>query len=55
MSKEQKANPFLEYGTAIENFFNLEYRLICTFFVVTLISLPQMLVFASYHSQSLDG
>lgn len=47
-----KNNPFLQYGVAIENFFNLEVWLIKIFFVLTLLSLPQMIVFASYNSNA---
>jgi len=47
-----KNNPFLEYGVAIENFFNLEVYLIKIFCVLTLLALPQMVVFASYNSNA---
>ena len=52
MSEAQKANPFLEYGIAIENFFNLECRLILIYLIVTLIALPQMIIFATFDNQS---
>ena len=48
--KSKQKNPFLEYGTAIENFFNLECALIGMFFVLTLLAIPQMIIFASYNS-----
>lgn len=49
---KNKNNPFLSYGVAIENFFNLEVWLIKIFFVLTLLALPQMIVFASYNSNA---
>ena len=48
--KSKQKNPFLEYGTAIENFFNLECHLIAMFFVLTLLAIPQMAVFLSYNA-----
>ena len=48
--KSKKTNPFLEYGVAIENFFNLETALIRIFFVLTLLCIPQMVIFACYDS-----
>ena len=48
--KSKRNNPFLEYGTAIENFFNLECHLIAMFFVLTLLAIPQMAVFLSYNA-----
>ena len=45
-----KENPFLQYGVAIENFFNLEVQMIYIFFILTLLTLPQMGIFAAYNS-----
>ena len=48
--KSKRNNPFLEYGTAIENFFNLECHLIVMFLFLTLLAIPQMAVFLSYNA-----
>ena len=40
----------MEYGIAIENFFNLELSLIVIFLVLTLVAIPQMIIFAAYDS-----
>lgn len=39
-SKVNKDNPFLQYGVAIENFFNLEVQMIYIFFILTLLTIP---------------
>ena len=41
----------MEYGTAIENFFNLECSLILMFLVLTILAVPQIAIFASYNAQ----
>ena len=42
-------NPFLEYGTAFENFFRLELSLMMMFLVLTGLATLQMIVFACYN------
>lgn len=45
----EEKHPFLKYGVAIENFFELEKWLIWTFLILTLMAIPQMTVFAVYN------
>ena len=47
-NNENKKNPYLEYGTAFENFFSLERSLMKMFLFLTILSVFQMSVFASY-------
>ena len=51
----KKENPFLQYGTAIENFFNLEYALIKMFAVLSLLALIQMVIFLTYNDTNFGG
>ena len=48
MAKPSDQNPYLQYGVAIENFFNLEVALIKIFCILSVLAIPQMIVFASY-------
>ena len=48
-SQAKKDNPFLEYGTAFENFFRLELSLMMMFLVLTGLATLQMIVFACYN------
>lgn len=47
--KEIDSNPYLQYGVAIENFFNLEVALIKIFFFISLLSIPQMIILGTYN------
>ena len=46
--KNREKNPYLQYGVAIENFFNLEVQLIKIFCVLTLLAIPQMIVLYTF-------
>ena len=50
--KTDKDKLFLEYGIAIENFFNLQKSMIKIYFILTLLAIPQMAVFASYNANA---
>jgi len=47
--KQIDSNPYLQYGVAIENFFNLEVSLIKIFFFISLLSIPQMIILGTYN------
>jgi len=49
MGKRHDGNPFLEFGIAFENFFNLQVQLIKLLSIITLLALIQIGVFASFH------
>ncbi len=46
---------FLEYGITIENFFNLEWWLVKIFFWLTVLSIPQMIIYGLNWSPSTLG
>ena len=48
-----KKDPYLRLGFGMISYFNLLYSLICLFSLLTLLSIPSMLMFSTYHE--LDG
>ena len=52
--KEKSKNPFIEYGVAFENFFNLEFSLITIFALLSLVAIFQMAIFFSYDSGKIN-
>ena len=42
----------MQYGIAIENFFRLEWLLIWTYAILSLLAIPQMAIFASQNTGS---
>ena len=43
--KKEIRNPFLSYGAGIYNYFVLQERLMCLLFTLSLLTIPQMLIY----------